>query len=105
MPLVLRRSRIRVLEETHFELDPKQPRDGSVDDLNIEFAGLDKLGDLLEVAIRVTSQCLYLCLYLYRVNFNRAYNEPPPISTSVPAFSSCVVTASMSMGSLSQRWK
>lgn len=52
MPFVLRRSRVRVLKEAHFELDPKQPRDSSVHKRNIEFAGLDKLGDLLEVAIR-----------------------------------------------------
>lgn len=52
MPLVLGCSRVRVLEETHLELDPEQPRDRSVHNLDIEFSRLDKLGNLLEVAIR-----------------------------------------------------
>lgn len=52
VPFVLRRSRVRILKETHFELDAEQPRDSSVDHLNIKFAGLDKLGNFLEVAIR-----------------------------------------------------
>ena len=51
MPLVLRRSRVWVLKEAHFELDPEQPRDRRVDNVDIELAGLDKLGNFLEVAI------------------------------------------------------
>ena len=98
-PLVLRCSGVRVLKETHFKLGPKQPSDSSVNDRNIELAGLDKLGDLLKVAVR------QLVSIAVSFDFNGAYNEPPPISTSVPAFSSCVVTASMSIGSLSQSLK
>lgn len=51
-PLVPRRSRVWVLEETHFELDPEQPGHSSIHNVNIELARLDKLGNLLEVASR-----------------------------------------------------
>ena len=51
-PLVLGCSRVWVLKKTHFKLDTQQPSDSSVNDRNIELAGLDKLGNLLEVTIR-----------------------------------------------------
>jgi hypothetical protein len=51
LPLILRCSRVRILEETHFKLGTEQPRDSSIDDRDFKLARLDKLGDLLEVAV------------------------------------------------------
>lgn len=54
-PFAFGGSRIRVLKETHLELDAEQSGHSGVDSRNIQLARLDQLGDLLEVAVRMSA--------------------------------------------------
>lgn len=51
VPFGLRSGWVGVLEEAHFELGSENSGDGGVDDLDVQLAGLDELGDLLVVAM------------------------------------------------------